>query len=1063
MKKIVFVISFIFALIGAQSQIIAPHIQNITTKEYGNLKSPEVWSITQDENGLMYFGFANEIGIYDGVNWEFVSIPKSYYITSLHYSNGRVYFGGYSRFGYLEQNSKGHLEAVFISEKTQKQFANIWRIHSKDDLIVFQSYEALFTLKNDSLSTIIPKTSYHLSFKSGNKIVVRERNIGLMEVFEDHTQLLNDNLLLQEYGIFETLDIGGDKILLVTHELGFWQTNKDLSAPLIDPCGLDCQYAIDVGIIGGVKIKENLFALNSTTNGVYFIDNNGRKLGHVNFKSGLTSDEVKDAFVDKNGKLWLATGNGISKIEVLEPFEFIGEEFGINGNVQCIKTFKGFKYIGTSLGLRREMGSSSLKFEKTEIRSQVWDIASVDDFLFVATNSGVVKTSDGNNFETVLQGDFNALYFDEINRFLICAGKNGVFILDEFSDWNLFSSYDFSKHEINKIAYDSKNDCYWIGSFSGGILKVIFDGFDFNFRTYGRNEGEGLRIGEAIIPFEIDGTCLFGTPYDFLEYTNEQEAIEELKISGNWHDSLVDYPEFYPGSFYESQKYFLGSSRNYQYFLQSGDLVLAAIENKIGYFTDSSVFDISKFKTLELGRVNFMQLEEDGLYIGGSNGLSKINLLQLLNEERVYNYVNINIRKVTYNDSIHIYGYQLKENLSFPFDRNKISFEYASNTIHNDVLPEYSWRLVGDDDNWSPWTNRVKVDFKNLYEGDYIFEVKAKDAFGNESEVRQYHFSITEPWYRTVWAYIGYVVFFLIIVYLAIILGQKRLKAQNVRLEGIVEERTAEIREKNAELEHSYHEIAEQKQEITDSINYAQRIQHAILPLPEVIKQHLDDYFVIFQPKDIVSGDFYWFAQTEKGVVFVCADCTGHGVPGAFMSMIGSDKLNQAVLEAKLTNPSDILSFLNRGIKKSLKQKEDEEGSSRDGMDVIITHIDTKNMHLQMSAAHNSLLMIRDGELHEFKATKVAVGGFTPENQVYHLEEIDMKPGDVYYMTTDGYPDQFGGDKGKKLKIAVLKRILLDIHQKPMNEQKTFLKNYMREWMGPHEQIDDICLIGFRV
>jgi serine phosphatase RsbU (regulator of sigma subunit) len=179
--------------------------------------------------------------------------------------------------------------------------------------------------------------------------------------------------------------------------------------------------------------------------------------------------------------------------------------------------------------------------------------------------------------------------------------------------------------------------------------------------------------------------------------------------------------------------------------------------------------------------------------------------------------------------------------------------------------------------------------------------------------------------------------------------------------------------------------------------------------------------------------------------------------------MIGSDKLNQAVLEAKLTNPAEILSSLNKGIKKSLKQKEDEEGASRDGMDVTVTHIDTKRMKLQMAAAHNSLLLIRDGEMQEFKATKVAVGGFTSENQVYNLEELDIKKGDVFYMTTDGYPDQFGGEKGKKLKIAVLKRLLMEIHTMPMKEQKEYLQNYMKDWMGDHEQIDDICFIGIRI
>ncbi len=1044
-------------------QFTAPHIRNYTIKSYGELKSPEVWSVCQDEKGLLYFGFVNEIGIFDGVKWSYVSVPSAKNITSLHFAEGKVYFGGYGKFGVLEPNADGLPEAVFISDKATKVFSNIWRIHNIDDLIYFQGTEAIFTYKQDELNTIIPKTSYHISFKYNNHILVREREIGLMKVSANSTVLINDNPLIQEYGVFGAYKIGDDKSLLITSELGFRHSNIEITAPLLDPCENGCQFAINVGIIGSVKVRDNLFALFSKTQGVYFIDNNGGLLGHIDSKSGLTTDEVKDVLVDNNGKLWLATGNGISKVEILEPFEFINENFGINGNVQCFQEFKGYKYVGTALGLMKEQDSLSLRFGKTQIQNQVWSLLNVKSKLFVATGNGLYISEDGQVFEKLLDGDFNALKYDDLQGFLIVAGEGGVIILDELNNWLPWSSKVFTGGNKNKISYDKKNDCYWVGSSSGGILQIKFDGFDFIYKLYGVKEGEGLRIGEQIIPFEINGTCLFGTPYDLLEFTNEEEAIEELKLSGNWHDTLINYPEFYPGTFFESQVYSLGSSINYQYYLEIGDVVLAVIDNEIGYFRGNDVFDKNKFQAVELGRVNFLQIEEDGLYIGGSEGLSRANLLSLLNDDSTNNIIDLNIRKVVYNDSISIGFYNLNNPLSIPYYKNKISIEFASNVIHNDKPTVYSWRLIGDEDNWSSWSSRVKIDFKNLHEGDYIFEVKAKDIFGVESDVKRFSFVIEKPWFRTVWAYVGYFILFVLIVYLAIVIGSRRLKAQNLKLEETVRERTAEIREKNSELEHSYHEIAEQKQEITDSINYAQRIQHAILPLPENIEQHLEEYFVIFQPKDIVSGDFYWFAQTEEGVVFVCADCTGHGVPGAFMSMIGSDKLNQAVLEAKLTNPAEILSFLNRGIKKSLKQKEDEEGASRDGMDVTVTHIDTTRMKLKMAAAHNSLLMIRDGEMIEYKATKVAVGGFTAENQVYNLEEIDIKKGDVFYMTTDGYPDQFGGEKGKKLKIAVLKRILMEIHHLPMSEQKEYLENYMKEWMGEHEQIDDICFIGIRI
>ncbi|MCB9195690.1 MAG: SpoIIE family protein phosphatase [Flavobacteriales bacterium] len=1060
--KLSFLLLICFNLFG---QITAPHITNYTPKEYGALKSPEVWSIAQDDKGLMYFGFTNEIGVFDGVSWKYILLENSLNITSLLFDDGKLYFGAYGKFGYLTSNDRGHLQATFLSNNDLGVFSNIWRINKADDFIYFQSYEGIYVFDGTTISTIMPKTSFHLSFNCNNSVYVRQRDVGLMQITGNEMKLVNAHPVVKEYGLFDAFPISDKEAFIITMEQGLQRTSLDLSQPLTYLCADSCRQINNKGIIGGVQLDSDLFALYSFNQGCYFVNDKGDLVGHIGKSSGLASDEIKDAFVDDNGKLWLATGNGVCKVEVLEPFEFIGEYFGVEGNVQCLVNFNGKKYIGTSLGLVVEKNDSPFSFEKTSIKQQVWDLEVVGESLFLATSTGFFESKDGYTFNLKHGGNYNKILFDPLNNFVILAGEHDTRVLDGFSNWATYSIINFSGGNKTNIVFDKKNQCYWIGSRNGGILKLVFDGFDFQHKMFGNQDGQGLRIGEQIVPFNLNGSAVFGTPYDLLEFTNEQEAIEELKQSGVWNDTMINYPEFYPGSFFESKDYFIGASRNYQYYLQAGDgegVILAVIDNRLGIF-ENNTFDISKFGTLELGRINFLQIEEEGLFVGGSSGLAKIDLLKILNSDSIKRNVHVNIRRISYNDSLSIGVYGVTSGLSIPYLRNKISFEFASSTIHNNTKPVYSWRLVGDDDNWSEWSSLNFMDFKNLHEGDYIFEVKAMDAFGNISEVESFSFTIEKPWYRTFWAYFLYVVVFGIFVYFAIELGRRRLKAQNQRLEEIVQQRTEEVVVKNKELEKSYHAIAEQKQEITDSINYAQRIQRAILPLEETIEQYISEYFVLFEPKDIVSGDFYWFANTNNRSIFVCADCTGHGVPGAFMSMIGSDKLNQAILEAQLTNPADILSYLNRGIKKSLKQNEEEEGASRDGMDATIISIDNETKHLQVSGAHNSLMMIRDGEIIEFKATKVAVAGFTPEDQQYELTEFQLQKGDCLYMTTDGYPDQFGGDKGKKLKIAVLKKLLLEICHMPMDEQKKYLDQYMKDWMGEHEQIDDICVVGIRI
>jgi transcriptional regulator with GAF, ATPase, and Fis domain len=274
-------------------------------------------------------------------------------------------------------------------------------------------------------------------------------------------------------------------------------------------------------------------------------------------------------------------------------------------------------------------------------------------------------------------------------------------------------------------------------------------------------------------------------------------------------------------------------------------------------------------------------------------------------------------------------------------------------------------------------------------------------------------------------------------------------------LESKVKERTAEVIQQK--------EIIEQKnKEITDSINYAKNIQRAILPHSAFIHDLLPDSFGLYRPKDVVSGDFYWVGHQGGKVLVAAADCTGHGVPGAFMSMLASSKLDFAVNEKGMTRPADILKLLNVGIKSTLKQNID--GSlSRDGMDIALCCIDFDSNRLLFSGANRPLLHIRNGMLCEVPQTKSALGGLTPDEQEFLHEEIDIRKGDCIYIFTDGYADQFGGDQGKKFMTKRFKEMLLGIWDKPMKEQESILENTLEEWKSGREQVDDILVIGIRV
>jgi sigma-B regulation protein RsbU (phosphoserine phosphatase) len=272
----------------------------------------------------------------------------------------------------------------------------------------------------------------------------------------------------------------------------------------------------------------------------------------------------------------------------------------------------------------------------------------------------------------------------------------------------------------------------------------------------------------------------------------------------------------------------------------------------------------------------------------------------------------------------------------------------------------------------------------------------------------------------------------------------------------------------NKQLEIKNVIIEEKNKDIRDSINYALRIQHAILPPEDKIKQVLEDYFILFKPKDIVSGDFYWHAvvnttpqngnPSERIIVMAAVDCTGHGVPGALMSIIGSTILNQTTTVAAVNTPADALGFLNKEITKTLN-------SIKDGMDMALCAINFDRMELQYAGANNPLYIVRNKKCIEVKADKQAIGADTENAQikVFTNHVIKLEKGDSVYLFTDGYSDQFGGPKGKKFKYKKFQELLIESQDYKMDEQKRILNDQFELWKGELEQVDDILVIGIRI
>lgn len=291
-----------------------------------------------------------------------------------------------------------------------------------------------------------------------------------------------------------------------------------------------------------------------------------------------------------------------------------------------------------------------------------------------------------------------------------------------------------------------------------------------------------------------------------------------------------------------------------------------------------------------------------------------------------------------------------------------------------------------------------------------------------------------------------------------------------------------DIRERlklEGEVKEQQHIIEQKNKDITDSINYAQRIQHAILPTAEEMKAVVPDHFVFYRPKDIVSGDLYWATSVtttpkdgagEKMAIIAALDCTGHGVPGAFMSIVGHNILEQTITESSVNNPAAALDYLNKGVIKTLKQKAGDDFSIKDGMDIALCSINFARLELQFAGANNPAYIVREGVITQISGDKQPIGAYLKEPRPFTNHVMQLQKGDCIYIFTDGIPDQFGGPRGKKFKYKQLQELLVQNNSLPMNDQRAAIEKAVDDWMhyptpggGSFEQTDDMLIIGIRV
>jgi serine phosphatase RsbU (regulator of sigma subunit) len=1025
-------------------------INNYSPKQYG-MHSSSNWGIAQDHLGIMYFGNANGVLQFDGRTWQFIPVKYGTYVRTITSDNkGRIYVGCYGEFGYLESDANGKMKYFSISSSLgniDEKFKDIIKIHVVENRVYFQSEERIYIYSGGvTLQSVLPETSFHTSFKVDNKLFVRQRSKGLYELKGRELIFIPGSGIFADKGIFSMLGLDHQRMLILTHESGLYQMESSKGSVVFSKFKVqENVFPETAKIYGGINLHDGNIAINSLTSGILIMDNVGNTITRLNKLTGIADDDVKELFQDKHNNLWLTTNNGISMIVWTTPITYFNAGSGLEGSVHDILKHDHRLYVATSNGLfcSDSVSSNRFYFKRVEntSRNQYWEIRFENNSLIASGIDGLYVINN-NNARRVYENSCRSAAFDPDNKVWLVGGESGLTLLEE--DWKVIRQIEDLNIVIIKIVKEQLHHehRFWISSLQYGLSYLSLD-IALNAKVQYLGFPKGAE-NEYIYPFTYHEEILFGTTQGIFSFKNDA-----FSLSAYFNDKTI--------------------FKNVSMFRQAGNKIWMVNNNRLQiYYPYEKSFTEAPFKALNNGQIYCVFSEHSHTWIGSHEGLIRYEHQDKKNYKESY---PILIRMIkTKDDSVLYFGNQMgfSQKNKLPFRLNSLNIEYAALFFEESPRTEYSTFLDGYDKNWTTWNKENKVNYANLPEGNYQFFVKARNVYETQTREAVFSFTILPPWYRTLWAYLLYTLTGIISFFAFIRWRERNLKARQKDLEIKVEEATVVIRKQRDEVEkqkeiaeHRKEEVEEKNREILDSINYAKRIQTAILPPARVVKGFFNDSFVLYLPKDIVAGDFYWMEGKEDSVYFAACDCTGHGVPGAMVSVVCNTALNRSLHEFELREPGKIFDKTRELVLDNFVRSDEEV---KDGMDAVLCALNLKTKQLFWSGANRPIWIYRKAtrEMEEKKADKQPIGmGYG--NWPFSTHSLTLNEGDAIYIFTDGYADQFGGEKGKKLTIARFREFLLSIVHLPMEQQREELLRYHLDWRGQGEQVDDICIIGVRV
>ncbi len=782
----------------------------------------------------------------------------------------------------------------------------------------------------------------------------------------------------------------------------------------------------------------------------------------------LYSTNITTIVEDESNIVWFGSQSGLMKLDTKEQkFKLYSKRtdgsnlFSSNTIASVLEDSQGRTWVGTwgtGLHLFNRDTEKSIVFSENHSTNKISNdyvhtiFESSNGQIIIGTRNGVqVFDSARRRFVDFFKekGIDASSIFSENRIYSIQEDKYGMLWFASSIGLHLFDgdslrsfyhdpadSTSLSSNEVHAIAPDG--DTLWVGTFNGlNLFDIKKQQVKAIFQT-SESKDEGLITNDIVcLHLEKEGTLWIGTPSGLHSYdTDNQEFTLFTEVDGLPNNLIYAIEEDDHGNIWVSTNWGLAVVKNdgtiSSYGVSDG---LQSYEFNVG-----ASYKTATGELLFGGISGLNAFYPDSIQINANPPRVVISSFEVIDSEGAKNIPIVGIDEVV-----------IKQGFSL------INIEFAALDFTRPRSNLYEYRMEGLENEWVSIGTRHYATFSNLSEGTYIFRVRGSNSDGvwNQEGVSVKIVVVAPFWKSKVALWLYGVLFVISIVFF--LRTRTRMLRKTSRL---LKEREFTM----VEMERQKEEMLSKNKSITDSINYAKRIQEALLPTPIHFRRIIPDSFILYMPKDIVSGDFYWINETDNKVFVAVIDCTGHGVPGAFMSIIGVELLRNIINVMGVINAAEILNRLDKGVHETFSKTDEENTMNvKDGMDVSFSIIDKEKKTIQFAGAFSNLYLIRDSKIIEIKGDRYTVGiGYETNKPLFTNHEIEIQPKDMIYMFTDGYVDQFGGAEGKKYKFRRFRHLLLSIHKYPMEIQKKYLLGSINEWKGNLEQVDDILIVGIR-